>query len=177
MPGGVGGAPYTKPITQGEIARGGQIESPRPLMLPKFPISGSKWNAKQIARMPVNDLAQRVDAGELPPVRSLLLDMSDQEPNVLEEMADEVKEYFKYVLKEDEQDDRDEDSDQYLKKWLKQQRKRVLKRRARSDDMTQYLQDVNQKWRMAQPSKPGAKAYRAVKNPGKPGTPPAARSL
>ena len=176
-PPGGGGQPYQKPISQGEISRGGQIESPRPLMLPKFPIAGSKWNAREIARMPVNDLAERIDGGELPPAKSLLLDMDDQEPNILEQMADEVKEYFKYVLQEDEQDDADETPDQYLQSWLKKQRKRVNKRKARSDDMTQYLQDVNQRWRMATPSKPGAKAYRAVKNPGKPGTPPAARSL
>jgi hypothetical protein len=167
-----------KPISQGAISRGGQIESPKPLALPKFPIAGSKWNARQIARMPVNDLSDRIDGGQLPHPKKLLIDMANQDPNILEKMSDEVKQYFKSVL-DDGQDDSDEKEapDKTLQKWIKHLRKKVASEDKRSDDMTNYLMDVNQKWRMAAPSKPGAKNYRAVKNPGKPGTPPAARSL
>jgi len=181
QPGGGGGFPGGgggKPISQGEIARGGQIESPKPLALPKFPISGSKWNARQIARMPVNDLADRIDGGQLPPAKKLLVDMQNQEPNVLEQMTEEVKTYFKYVLKEEQGDDDDEKiDDATLQKWMKELRKKVKKDSSRSDNMTDYLTEINQKWKLATPVKPQAKVYRAVKNPGKPGTPPAARAL
>jgi len=182
MPGGpgrgAGGASsYAPRISQGQISRGGQIMSPKPMALPKFPIAGSKWNAREIAKMPVNDLADRIDGGQLPEPQKLLPQMEQQEPNILDQMNDEVKEYFKHVLQEDEDEKNEATPDEYLQMWLKKLRKRAKKRDARSDDMTEYLQNVNQKWRMAQPSKPGAKTYRAVKNPGKPGTPPAARSL
>lgn len=178
QPGGFPGGNGPKPISQGEIARGGQIESPKPLALPKFPISGSRWNAKQIARMPVNDLADRIDGGQLPHPKKLLRDMANQEPNILEQMSEEVKKYFAYVLKEESEDqDEDEIPDDTLNKWISRLRKKVSKENKRSDDMTDYLQQVNQRWKMATPVKKQAKSYRAVKNPGKPGTPPAARSL
>jgi hypothetical protein len=167
-----------KPISQGQIARGGQVESPKPMSLPKFPIAGSKWNARQIAMMPVNDLSDRIDGGELPKARKLLLDMANQEPNILDQMSDEVQEYFKHSLEDEADEDKDEEiPEKTLAQWLKELRKKVAKQDKRSDDMTDYLQEVNQRWKLATPTKPGVKTYRAVKNPGKPGTPPAARSL
>jgi len=179
-PGGAGGpgGAGPKPPSQGSISRGGQIESPKPLALPKFPIAGTKWNAKQIALMPVNDLAQRIDGGELPHPKKLLIDMQNQDPNILDQMSDQVKDYFKHILDDEASEDQDEELPQKtLDQWMKDLRKRVAKQDKRSDDMTQYLQDINQRWKLASPSAPGAKTYRAVKNPGKPGQPPAARSL
>jgi hypothetical protein len=167
-----------KPISQGQVAHGGQMMSPKPLSLPKFPVAGSKWNAEEIAQMPVNDLADRIDGGELPEAKKLLIDMSNQDPNILDQMSDEVREYFKHSLEDNAEADKDEEvPDKTLKQWMKELRKKVAFADKRSDDMTDYLQEVNQRWKLASPTKPGAKAYRAVKNPGKPGTPPAARSL
>jgi hypothetical protein len=177
-PAGGAGGEGPKPPSQGSISRGGQIESPKPMALPKFPIAGTKWNAREIAQMPVNDLAQRIDGGELPHPKKLLIDMQNQDPNILEQMSDQVKDYFKHVLDDEASEDQDEEIPQKtLDQMMKELRKRTSKQNNRSDDMTQYLQDVNQRWKMATPGKPGAKTYRAVKNPGKPGTPPAARSL
>jgi len=167
-----------KPISQAQMSRGGQIVPPKPLSLPKFPVAGSKWNAKQIAQMPVNDLADRIDGGQLPKAKKLLIDMANQEPNILDQMSDEVKEYFKHSLEDEADEDKNEEvPDKTLKQWMKELRKKVSRQDKRSDDMTDYLQEVNKRWKLASPTKPGAKAYRAVKNPGKPGTPPAARSL
>lgn len=171
-----GGAPMVHPPSQGQIARGGQVESPRPLALPKFPISGSRWTAKQVARMPVNELADRIDGGELPQPKKLVRDMADQEPNILDQLSDEVKAYLAHVIKESDDDD-DEIPDEFLRDYLQRLRKKVSEKAKRSDDMTDYLQQVNQKWKLATPASPNAKTYRAVKNPGKPGTPPPARSL
>ena len=177
-PAGGAGGEGPKPPSQGSISRGGQIESPKPLALPKFPIAGTKWNAQEIAQMPVNDLAQRIDGGELPHPKKLLIDMQNQDPNILEQMSDQVKDYFKHVLDDEASEDQDEEiPKKTLDQMMKDLRKRTSKQNKRSDDMTQYLQDVNQRWKLATPGKPGAKTYRAVKNPGKPGIGPAARSL
>lgn len=176
-PGG-GGEMHGPPLTQSRMAQEGQPRSPKPLTIPKFPIAGSRWNARQIARMPVADLADRVMGGALPAPKKLLVEMQNQEPNILEYMSDEVKQYFKHVLDEESDDERqDEPVEKLLGDWIGKMRRKVQQRAKRSDDMSQYLQDVNQRWKLATPSAPGAKTYRAVRNPGKPGTPPAARSL
>ena len=185
--GGYGGGGGVAPVSQGGIARGGQVESPRPLMLPKFPVAGSKWNAKQIAQMPVNDLSDRVNGGELPEPKKLLRDMTAQDPTILDQMSDEVRQYFEDRLNEQEKEEKGEDAEpKDLKKWVKVLRKKVSEQNKRNDSMTDYLTDIARKrgqmrnaklGRNATPSGGMGSPRRAIRAPGKPGQPPPARGL
>jgi hypothetical protein len=164
-------------LTPGNVARGGQPRSPLPMTLPKFPVAGSRYTATQIAKMPVNELSDRIMGGELPKAGTLLKHMRAQEPSILEQMTEEVRQFFETQLEYEEQEDADQKVDPAkMKEWADDLKKKVSKGSKRITDMTQYLQKIGH-----DVGKPGQRSrirpYRGNKNVGKPGLPPPPRGI
>ena len=134
-----GGGGNGESLTPGNVSRGGQPPSPKALSLPKFPIAGSKYNARQVARMPINQIT---DVFKFARASDLLTQMDEQEPGILETLSDEVKEYFKERLAEEQQSRKPKPFKPGLvKKWTKELATRKRKSDSRESDMAQYLQD------------------------------------
>lgn len=173
-----GGPAQSLKMTPGNVARGGQPQSPKAMALPKFPVAGSKYNAKQIANMPVNQIADLINSGELPDAPTTLQHMQNQEPSILEQMTDEVREFFESQEQEQEQEkeQKQQAMDKKSAKWAPDLKKRVRKNAGRITDMTQYLQKIGH-----DTGKPGSRSrtrpYRGGRIPGKPGTPPPPRGI
>lgn len=153
---------------------GPQIAPPKPITTPKFPISGSRWTARQIAQMPVNQLADRINGGQLPrSAKKLLRDMKAQEPGILDQMTQEVQQFFEDRIAQEEE--RVSNIDQsVVDEWTSDLKKRVRKQNKRLTDMTSYLHQT--KDYIGQPGK-APRPYRSIVDPGKPGKPPAPRGI
>ena len=141
-----GGQQQTAPgsplrITPGNVARGGQIQSPKPMMTPKFPILGSKYNARDIARMPVNQLTDVWMSGELGKSPSKVMgEMMNQDPGILEEMTEEVKQFFDQVMQEEQDKPKKKLPLKVLHKWEKDQVTRFRRDAKRIADFATWLQ-------------------------------------
>jgi hypothetical protein len=165
-------------LTPGNISRGGQPQSPKAMSLPKFPVAGSKWTARQIAMMPVNELSDRIMGGQLPKAHVLLKHMRAQEPSILEQMTDEVRQFFETQLEIKEQEDQQEEvPDAKLKEWSGDLKKKMRKGQKRITDMTEYLKEIGH-----DVGKPGHRSrnvpYKtSARKPGRPGTPPPPRGI
>lgn len=173
--GGGGGSGMNSPLGSGQ---NGQPKSPKALALPKFPVAGSRWNARQIAMMPVNQISELVSTGQLPAPPALLQHMQNQEPSILEQMTDEVREFFE---NQDDEHEKEKLAEQKAIEKTTGKRAGKLRKRVRDDegritDMTQYLQKIGHDI-----GKPGTRSrvrpYRAGRLPGKPGTPPPPRGI
>ena len=128
------------------------VQAPKPMTLPKFPIAGSAYNARQIATMPTNHLSQLIINGELPPARELLTQMQEQEPGILEQMTEELQQFFEDALEEEEREQAEQKgaSPATVKQWQKQQAKRVKDQLNRINDFAVWLSRYGQ-----QQGKPG----------------------
>ena len=128
-------------MTPGNVAKGGQPPSPKPMSLPKFPIAGSRWTASAIAQMPVNSLVDRMLSGQLPKSPSkLLAQMQAQEPGILEQMTDEIREFFDEAIEQEEQETQKRKTPkQQIKKWETLAKQRYGKNAKRTNDMSQWL--------------------------------------
>jgi hypothetical protein len=110
------------------------------MALPKFPVAGSAYTAMDLARMPVNDLASLVNSGALGDPKKLLPQMQNQDPNILEQMSQEVKEFFDSVQKAKEKEEASKVmSPQQQKALDKEQKKRRKKQGDRTHDYTDFL--------------------------------------
>lgn len=123
--GGAGGSAY------------GQPKAPKKIALPKFPIAGSIYTAQQISQMPVKQVKTLVQNGKLPKPKQLLKNMQNQNPSILEEMAEELREYFEKMDKE--QDPAPKLSPKRTKELTKEQMKRFKDQDKRPKDFSQFL--------------------------------------
>lgn len=130
-----GGAPK---LTPGSMSRGGQPPSPKALGLPKFPISGSIYTAKQIAKMPVNQLADVFYSSGMSP-SDVLADMQHQEPGILQQLDDDVRDFFEEAIKREEAQPKKKTPAKLLEDWHKDLVKRVRKDNARTSDFSNWL--------------------------------------
>lgn len=79
------------------------------LALPKLPIAGSIYNANQIASMTAEQVQQEVQKGTIPPnKKQVSQSMQQQEPNILEQLSDELKQYFEVLEQTQESDEQDD---------------------------------------------------------------------
>jgi hypothetical protein len=150
--GGGGGSPFPPAggmspakLTPGDVARGGQPPSPKPLSLPKFPIAGSRYTAKQVAQMPINQVTDVWHASGRT-ASEFLQSMDDQEPGILQQLTDEVKVFFQQALAEEEAEQKKKKrSMRLLNKWKKELMIKVRRQDKRSDDLASYLHDLGTK--------------------------------
>jgi hypothetical protein len=109
----------------------------KPPTLPKFPVAGTNVTAKAIAQMPVNELMDVFKASGLKATQ-LLRNMKAQEPGILDELADEVREFFENVLEEQQQ--KTPGTAEIAQKWQVEIAKKARNMDKRSRDMLVYLQ-------------------------------------
>ena len=158
QPGGPGASAR---LTPGNVARGGQPPSPKPLGLPKFPIA-SGHTAKEIVQMPINELTDVYRATGMR-ASQFLQAVDAQEPGILEQLSDEVKQYFQQQIVEEQKARRARViSPKFLNKWQKELAIKVRKNKKRTNDMAQYLSDLGKAGRPGAGSMPTSTA-------GKPG--------
>lgn len=140
------------------------VTAPKPLSLPKFPIRGSRYTAKELAGMPVNKITDALQSSGLR-ASDMLQSMDEQEPGILQTLSDEVKAFFQQALEEEKAKPPRRISQATLNKWTKELRQRVAKQKNRTDDLATFLYKTG---RAA--GRPGV----APKNTdaGKPGQPP-----
>jgi hypothetical protein len=138
--GGGGQAKGYPPATPG-ITKAGQPTAPKALTLPKFPISGSRYNARQVAQMPVNQVSQLIINGQLPGPTELLTQMDEQEPGILDEMTDELRQFFEDALEYEQQQKATETgaSPDLIKQWQQTQSKRVREQANRISNFSLWL--------------------------------------
>lgn len=147
-------------VTPGTVSRGGQPPSPKPLSLPKFPIAGSRYTARKIAQMPVN---QVTDVFKFSGMQAwqFIRAMDEQEPGILEELTDEVKDFFKKQLEEEKKEKKPTASPRLMQRWEKELGVKYRQEDKRQRDYTSYLYKHGE-----QSGRPGG--FRKTK-PGKPG--------
>lgn len=116
----------------------GQPQSPKPLTLPKFPIQGVAATAKQVARMPVNQVQDVfLNSGVKP--SQIVRQMDEQEPGILQQLADEVREFIQQQLKEEEKAGLTRVSRGQWKKWEKELRQSVRRDNKRTNDLAEWM--------------------------------------
>lgn len=125
-------------ITPGTVSRGGQPPSPKPLSLPKFPIAGSIYSAKQLAHMPVNQIADIFYSSGMSP-SFVLAEMNSQEPGILEQMDEDVRQFFEEALEREEKEPKRKTPQKLLDKWHADLLKRSRKDNSRSSDFATWL--------------------------------------
>lgn len=82
------------------------------LSLPKTPIAGSVYNAEQIASMSAEQVAQETQQGKIPADKQQVTkSMQQQEPNILEQLSDDLKQYFEVVEDNQKEDTEDDEPD------------------------------------------------------------------
>ncbi len=156
--GAKGGGPASK-------GKGASAKSPLPNMtLPKFPMAAGRYTAKELAFMPVNQLSDFVATGQAGTPKQLLKNMQNQEPSIIEQLSDDVRQYFEDAMKREEKEKlaKLKLSPKALAELKKQQQKRVSGQRKRTNDYTEWMG----KYRAG---KPGGPTMNIDKNPGKPG--------
>ncbi len=116
------------------------IKAPKPLTLPKFPIQGLAATAKQVARMPVNQVQDVFYNSGVKPSR-LVRAMEDQEPGILQQLSDEVKEFIKQQLAEEQKSGISKVSPAQWKKWEKELKQAVRKDNKRTNDLSEYMRE------------------------------------
>jgi hypothetical protein len=137
----------------------------QPLKLKQFPIAGSRYNARQVAHMPINQLTDAINNGVLPKPPQLLKQMQNQDPGILEQMTDEVRQFFEDQLKIEQQNNKLKPVSPKIKKqWIKDQRKRVADQNKRVDEFGEYLQKHG-----SVAGRPGGKNVNKQPLRGKPG--------
>jgi len=132
-----GGAPMPK-VTPATMSKGGQPPSPKALALPKFPIAGSIYSAKEWARMPLNHLVDVFYSSGLSP-SFVLAEMQNQEPGILEQMDQDVRDFFEEAVKREEAEPKRKMPRKLLEQWHKELAKRVRKDDSRATDFAQWL--------------------------------------
>lgn len=112
-------------------------KAPQALKLPKFPITGSRYSAAQIARMPINRVTD-VFAGTGLSAFGFLRAMDEQEPGILQTLSDEVKQFFEERLRE-EKKPRTKIAPALMKRWIKDLGIKRKKQDSREDEYSEYL--------------------------------------
>lgn len=149
-----------KPLSPGQVSRGGQPPSPKALSLPKFPIAGSRYNARRIAQLPLNQMTDVFKFSGLA-AWQFIRAMDEQEPGILEELTDEVKDFFKKQLEEEKKIKKPTAAPKLMKRWEKELGVKYRQENRRQRDYTSYLYKHGQ-----QSGRPGG--FSKTK-PGKPG--------
>lgn len=139
LPPGAGGpgAPQSRPSGAPGGAgskQGGPVKPPAPLALPKFPIQGTRYTALQLASLPVNTLRTVLSRSGMRP-SELLRAMDNQEPGLLSQLTDQVKEFLKAQLKEEATKGLKPLAPRLLNKWTKELSVHLRKDRARTQDL------------------------------------------
>ena len=135
------------------------------MSLPKYPIAGSQYNARQIAKMPVNQISDFLDFSGIK-VKRIKADMENQEPGILETLEEEVREFLDQREQQEEQANK---AKPVPAKFKKQQdvetKQRYKKQSKRIGDMATWLNKRGQV--QDRPGAPGKVGY--VQRGGRPG--------
>ncbi len=161
---GNGGPPQSgppKPVNLGKGQPGtGTVKLPQ--MTPtQFPVAGTKMNASQIASMNLGEIMMAMDCGLLPKAKYLLRAMEQQDPSILEQMTEQVREFLE-ELAEEENKPEPRTSLAVVKAWRKQQAKRLLLQNSRVSNFSEWLYKTGGMSVKGQP----------LKDKGIPGKPP-----
>jgi hypothetical protein len=156
----------------GPMGQAGQkgITAPKSLSLPKFPIAAG-YSARELSQMPVNQITDVMRSSGMS-ATVLLRAMDDQEPGILEELTEEVKQFFDTMLKEEKAKPQPI-SKKTLNRWTKDLAVRVRKQNQRTADMASWLYRVGRTT-----GRPGQSARDLPvfapkdRRAGKPGVPP-----
>ena len=156
-----------KPL--GKIS-GPSVAAPTALSLPKFPVAASRYTAKQLMQMPVNQLTDVYRASGLRATQFLRA-VDDSEPGILEQMSDEAKQFFEQLLQQEELKPKPISS-KTLNRWKKELAKKVSLQDRRTADMSEWLMKIGRN-----AGKPGhgrdyPKLTATDKTAGRPGVPP-----
>ncbi len=136
----------------------GQIPNPKPLSLPKFPIQGTIYTAKQVAMMPVNQMQDVLSTSRLRP-SSFIKAMDEQEPGILQQLSDEVKEFIQQRLDEEQNSGSSKIKPRQWKKWEKELRQARKRDNRRTNDLSEWMR-----------TKGGTSLGRPGTSSGRPGT-------
>jgi hypothetical protein len=175
QPGGkppFGKGPQQGPTQQG-APQGGKPKAataPKPLKLPKFPIAGSAYTAEDIAGMSVQGIADAMYNGKLPSSpKKLLKNMQDQEPNILQKMTDEIKEFFEQAIEKEQSTPKKKLPPKFIKKMEDEAGIRFRKDKRRTNSFADWLWEKGQGM-----GKPGSSTSlpglnKSVRRGGRPG--------
>ncbi len=136
-------------VSPGSMSRGGQPPSPKALGLPKFPIAGSRYNARKIAQMPVNQMTDVFKFSGMT-AWQFLQAMDEQEPGILQQLTEEVKDFFKQQLEEEQNKPKPKVAPRLMKRWEKELGVKYRQENKRGRDYGTYLYKHGQ-----QTGKPG----------------------
>ena len=110
------------------------------MTLPKFPVAGSSYTAMDLAKMPLDKLTSLVQSGAVGKPDKLLPQMKNQEPNILEQMSEGVRDFFDGLQKQADADlKRKVLTPEQQKTLAKQQTKRRAKQGDRTSDYSEFL--------------------------------------
>ncbi len=168
QPGSAPGAPG------GQQQAAPKVSAPAKLTLPKFPVvhssDGRGHTARDLARMPVNQIQDALSfSGQR--ASYMLSQMDNQESGILEQLSEEVREFFDQQLQDERSKPNKPISPKLLKKWAKVLKTRVKTDDDRSQDYTEWLYRVGKDMGKAG-HLGGAPAFKQSKKAGKPGQPP-----
>lgn len=126
-------------LTQPKMPKLLQAPTMPSISLPKMPMAGSVFSAKQVAAMSFAQFANAVKLGYVPKdKRFLAQQMETQEPGILEQLSDELKEYFQ-ELEEEEENEQQDDKVKISKKQKEEQLAKYNKRKHRPADVEKSI--------------------------------------
>lgn len=155
-----GGGP-SKPVDLSKGQPGtGTIKLPQ--MKPtQFPVAGTGMTAAQIAEMDIDSFIEAISDGRLPRPDRLLRAMQSQDPSVLEEMQEQVREFLE-ELAEEKKKPEPKTPKQVVEEWRKKQGQRLARQNSRISNYSEWLYKTG-----------GINVYgKPNKDVGKPGVPP-----
>lgn len=92
--------------------------------LPKMPMAGSIYSADEVAKMSVDQVKNEQKKGTIPKDKNQVKKaMQSQDPNILQQISDELKEYFE-VLEKNQEEDTEEDTPEVTPQELEEQKQR-----------------------------------------------------
>lgn len=159
--GGGGGAAPQKPVNLGKGQPGtGTIKLPQ--MKPtQFPVAGTNYTAAEIAAMDIEELINKMACGILPAPNRLIRAMEQQDPSILEQMSEQVREFLEELAEENNKP-QPKTPKQIVDEWRKKQAKLLLDDKRRISNYSEWLYKTGGMNVFGKPNK----------DIGKPGVPP-----
>ena len=115
------------------------------LSLPKFPISGSRYTAREIASMPISALHDLFELGAMPPAEDVLRDMEQQEPGIIQELDEQIRALFEYRIEKEAKNKKIKPVRQkFLRQWMKDQQIKLKHSEGRTGDFSEWLRTRGQ---------------------------------
>jgi hypothetical protein len=156
--------PQPQAAPSGNAKNNGMPPNPKALALPKFPIQGTNKTAKQVAFMPVNQVQDVFHTSGLKPSQFVKA-MDEQEPGILQQLSNEVKDFLQERLDEEENSGKTKINPKLWKKWQDELKRSVRQDNKRTNDLSEWLRTKGGR----DLGKPGTSNF---DRPGRPGKQP-----